>query len=114
MARQIGLSVPATIAVVSLLTGALAGIAGWGEMFGLHFRLIEEFARGIPWASWRCWASCIRWAWSSPCSCSAHWWLGQVMERNAGVPFALVDVIQVHHSADPGAGYIFRFQEVAR
>jgi len=95
--RQIGLSVPLTVVLVSSLTGALAGIAGWGEIYGLHFRLIEQIASGMGslgvvvallgelhpigmvFSSFLFGALVVG---------------GNAMERNAGVPFALVDVIQ--------------------
>ena len=97
VARQIGLSVPLTIALVSALTGAIAGIAGWGEMFGLHFRLIEEFARGM--GSLGVVVALLGELHPIGMAVSAFLFGalvvgGNAMERNAGVPFALVEVIQ--------------------
>jgi simple sugar transport system permease protein len=97
VAKQIGLSVAATIAIVTALSGALAGIAGWGEIFGLHFRLIEEFARGMGTLG----VVVALLGELHPIGMLFSSFLfaalvvgGNAMERNAGVPFALVDVIQ--------------------
>jgi simple sugar transport system permease protein len=97
VAKQIGLSVAATIAMVTALSGALAGIAGWGEIFGLHFRLIEEIARGI--GSLGVVVALLGELHPVGMLVSAFLFAslvvgGNAMERNAGVPFALVDVIQ--------------------
>ena len=97
VARQIGLNVALTIAVVSAISGALAGVAGWGEMFGLHFRLIEEFARGL--GSLGVVVALLGELHPLGMLVSAFLFGslvvgGNAMERNAGVPFALVDVIQ--------------------
>jgi ABC-type uncharacterized transport system permease subunit len=118
VARQIGLSVAATIALVSALTGALAGIAGWGEMFGLHFRLIEEFARGI--GSLGVVVALLGELHPLGMVVSAFLFGalvvgGNAMERNAGVPFALVDVIQgCIVLLLLARGYIFKFGRGAR
>ena len=97
VAKQIGLSVGSTIGVVAAISGGLAGIAGWGEIFGLHFRLIEEIARGL--GSLGIVVALL--GMLSPVGMVASAFLfaalvvgGNAMERNAGVPFALVDVIQ--------------------
>lgn len=97
VARTIGLSVPATIALVSALTGALAGIAGWGDIFGIHYRLIEEIARGL--GSLGIVIALLGELHPLGMLVSALFFAalvagGNAMERNAGVPFALVDVIQ--------------------
>ncbi|RPI96006.1 MAG: ABC transporter permease, partial [Chloroflexi bacterium] len=47
VAQHIGLNIPWTILFVTGLSGALAGIAGWGEIFGLHFRLLDQISRGF-------------------------------------------------------------------
>ncbi|MFW5942795.1 MAG: ABC transporter permease [Chloroflexota bacterium] len=97
VARQIGLNVPRTIIFVTALSGALAGIAGWGEIFGLHFRLIEEIARGMG----NLGIVVALLGELHPLGMIVSSFLfgalvvgGNAMERNAGVPFALVDVIQ--------------------
>ena len=58
VAAHVGLNIPRTMLLVAGLSGALTGIAGWGEIFGLHFRLIERsraaMARSGSWS--RCWA----------------------------------------------------------
>ena len=97
VASQIGLNVATTIIFVTAVSGALAGIAGWGEIFGLHFRLIEEIARGL--GSLGIVVALL--GELHPIGMLVSSFLfgalvvgGNAMERNAGVPFALVDVIQ--------------------
>ncbi len=116
--RQIGLSVPLTIVLVSGLTGAVAGIAGWGEIFGLHFRLIEQIAVGM--GSLGVVVALL--GELHPIGMVFAAFLfgslvvgGNAMERNAGVPFALVDVIQgCVILLILARGYIFRFGKGAR
>jgi ABC-type uncharacterized transport system permease subunit len=97
VAAHVGLNIPWTIILVSGLTGALAGIAGWGEIFGLHFRLIEEIARGFGTLG----IVVALLGNLNPIAMVISAFLfaalvvgGNAMERNANVPFALVDVIQ--------------------
>lgn len=97
VARGIGLNVPVTIAMVAAISGGLTGIAGWSEIFGLHFRLIEEIARGI--GSLGVVVALLGELHPVGMLVSAFLFAslvvgGNAMERNAGVPFALVDVIQ--------------------
>lgn len=97
VAKQIGLSVGGTFVLVTALSGALVGMAGWGEIFGLHFRLIEEIARGLG----NLGIVVALLGELHPLGMLVSSLLfgalvvgGNAMERNAGVPFALVDVIQ--------------------
>jgi simple sugar transport system permease protein len=82
---------------VAGVSGALTGIAGWGEIFGLHFRLIEEIARGYGALG----IVVALLGGLNPIGMTLSAFLfaalvvgGNAMERNANVPFALVDVIQ--------------------
>jgi simple sugar transport system permease protein len=97
VAEHVGLSVPRTVLLVTALSGALAGIAGWGEIFGLHFRLIEEITRGFGTLG----IVVALLGGLNPIGMTISAFLfaalvvgGNAMERNANVPFALVDVIQ--------------------
>lgn len=97
VAKQIGLKVPLMITLVTGISGALAGVAGWGEIFGLHYRLIEEIARGI--GNLGIVVALLGELHPLGMLVSAFFFAalvtgGNAMERNAGVPFALVDVIQ--------------------
>lgn len=97
VAKQVGLKVALMIALVTGMSGAIAGIAGWGEIFGLHYRLIEEIARGI--GSLGIVVALLGELHPVGMFVSAILFAalvtgGNAMERNAGVPFALVDVIQ--------------------
>jgi simple sugar transport system permease protein len=97
VAAHVGLNINWTIILASGMTGALAGIAGWGEIFGLHFRLIEEIARGFGTLG----VVVALLGNLNPIAMVMSAFLfaalvvgGNAMERNANVPFALVDVIQ--------------------
>jgi general nucleoside transport system permease protein len=97
VARAIGLSVPRTILLVAAISGALVGIAGWGDVFGLHFRLIEQIAAGL--GSLGIVVALLGQLHPIGMLFSAFFFGalvvgGNAMERNAGVPFALVEVIQ--------------------
>ena len=97
VAKQIGLKVPLMITLVTGISGALAGVAGWGEIFGLHYRLIAEIARGI--GNLGIVVALLGELHPLGMLVSAFFFAalvtgGNAMERNAGVPFALVDVIQ--------------------
>lgn len=96
VATHAGLNVNRTILLVSLLTGAVAGIAGWSEIFGIHFRLIEAIAVGM--GSMAVVVALL--GELNPLGMVVSAFLfaalvvgGNAMERSAGVPFALVDVI---------------------
>lgn len=97
VARHIGLNIPWTILFVTGLSGALAGIAGWGEIFGLHFRLLDQIARGF--GTLGIVVALLGGLNPIGMTISALAFAalvvgGNAMERNADVPFALVDVIQ--------------------
>lgn len=92
-----GLNVKRTFVMVSLISGALAGIAGWEEIFGIHHRLLDEIARGM--GSLAIVVALL--GELHPIGMMISTFLfaalvvgGNAMERSAGVPFALVDVIQ--------------------
>ena len=97
VARHAGLNVNGTIILVSLITGGVAGIAGWGEIFGIHFRLIEAISVGL--GSLAIVVALLGELHPLGMVVSAFLFAalvvgGNAMERSAGVPFALVDVIQ--------------------
>lgn len=45
-ALQAGINVPATIVLVMMISGALAGLAGMGEISGVHYRLLPGISGG--------------------------------------------------------------------
>ena len=97
VAKHVGLSVGGTIILITAISGGLAGLAGWGDVFGLHFRLIEVISRGL--GTMGIVAALL--GELHPLGMVVSSILfgalvvgGNAMERNAGVPFALVDVIQ--------------------
>lgn len=96
VATHVGLNVKRTIILVSIISGAIAGLAGWGEIFGVHFRLIEAIAVGM--GSLAVVVALIGELHPLGMVVSAFLFAslvvgGNAMERSAGVPFALVDVI---------------------
>lgn len=97
VATHAGLNVNRTIVLVSLITGGVAGIAGWGEIFGIHYRLIDAIAVGM--GSLAVVVALLGELHPLGMVVSAFLFAalvvgGNAMERSAGVPFALVDVIQ--------------------
>ncbi len=97
VAKYAGLNVTRTIVFVSILTGGLAGIAGWGEIFGIQYRLIQNIATG--WGSLAIVVALLGELHPLGMVVSAFLFAslvvgGDAMQRNAGTPFALVDVIQ--------------------
>ena len=97
VAKYAGLNVAWTIVLVSIITGGLAGLAGWGEIFGIQYRLIENIATG--WGSLAIVIALLGELHPIGMVVSAFLFAsmvvgGDAMQRNAGVPFALVDVIQ--------------------
>ena len=97
VAKYAGLNVVSTIVFVSILTGGLAGIAGWGEIFGIQDRLIQNIATG--WGSLAIVIALLGELHPLGMVVAAFLFAsmvvgGDAMQRNAGVPFALVDVIQ--------------------
>lgn len=97
VAAHVGLNVTRTIVMVTVISGAVAGIAGWGEIFGIHFRLIDAIAVGM--GSLAVVVALLGELHPLGMAVAAILFGalvvgGSAMERNAGVPFALVDVIQ--------------------
>jgi ABC-type uncharacterized transport system permease subunit len=97
VAQHVGLNVNRTIILVTVISGAVAGIAGWGEIFGIHFRLIEAIAVGM--GSLAVVVALLGELHPLGMTVAAFLFAalvvgGNAMERSAGVPFALVDVIQ--------------------
>jgi simple sugar transport system permease protein len=97
VASHVGLNVRGTIILVTVISGGVAGIAGWGEIFGIHFRLIEAIAVGM--GSLAVVVALLGELHPLGMAVAAFLFAalvvgGNAMERGAGVPFALVDVIQ--------------------
>lgn len=97
VARHVGLNVNSTIILVTVISGGIAGVAGWGEILGIHFRLIEAIAVGM--GSLAVVVALLGELHPLGMTVAAFLFAalvvgGNAMERSAGVPFALVDVIQ--------------------
>lgn len=48
-ARWAGMSVPGTIEKIMFLSGAIGGLAGAGQILGVHYRFIANFSPGYTW-----------------------------------------------------------------
>lgn len=46
VARYSGLNVDRTIVTTMLISGGLCGLAGWTEVFGIHYRLLDDICPG--------------------------------------------------------------------
>jgi simple sugar transport system permease protein len=46
VARYAGVKVKSTMIIAMVLSGGLAGIAGWNEIYGVHYRLMTDIASG--------------------------------------------------------------------
>lgn len=92
-----GIKVNKVIILTMFLSAGLAGIAGWNEVFGIHFRLLENVSGGYGNLA----IVVALLADLNPLGIivSAFFFAalvvgGNTMQRMAGVPFSLVDVIQ--------------------
>jgi simple sugar transport system permease protein len=92
-----GISVGRTLLVASLLSGGIAGLAGAGEVSGLHYNLIEKISPGYGYAG----IVIAMLGGLDPAGvvCAAFLFGiiitgAQVMSRITGVPVFLADVIQ--------------------
>lgn len=97
VAKYGGIKVNKVIMLTMFLSAGLAGIAGWSEVFGIHFRLLENVSGGYGNLA----IVVALLADLNPLGIivSAFFFAalvvgGNTMQRMAGVPFSLVDVIQ--------------------
>ncbi|MFQ5692382.1 MAG: ABC transporter permease, partial [Nitrospinota bacterium] len=96
-ARFGGVSVEGVFLSNLLLSAGIAGLAGWSDAFGIHHRLIDDFA--IGYGNLGIVAALL--GGLHPIGIAAASIVfaalvvgGQTMQRLAGIPFALVDVLQ--------------------
>lgn len=97
VAEYSGIKVNKTIAITMCISAGLAGLAGWNEVFGLHYRLLENISGGYGNLA----IVVALLAELNPLGIiiSAFFFSalvggGNSMQRMVGVPFSLVDVIQ--------------------
>jgi simple sugar transport system permease protein len=97
VAEYSGIKVNKTIFVTMCISAGLAGVAGWTEVFGLHYRLLENISGGYGNLA----IVVALLAGLNPLGIiiSAFFFAalvvgGNSMQRMVGVPFSLVDVIQ--------------------
>ena len=96
VAEYSGINVQKTIITTMIISAGLAGVAGWVEVFGIHYRLLEDIA--IGYGSMAIVIALL--ANLNPLGIifssffvSALLVGGSTMQRLAGVPFSLVDII---------------------
>lgn len=96
-ARFGGIPVQRTILSNLVISAGIAGVAGWGDAFGIHHRLIDDFAVGYG----NLGIVVALLGGLHPVGIAAASIVfaalvvgGQTMQRLAGIPFALVDVLQ--------------------
>lgn len=97
VAEYSGIKVNKTIGITMCISAGLAGLAGWTEVFGLHYRLLENISGGYGNLA----IVVALLAGLNPLGIiiSAFFFAalvvgGNSMQRMVGVPFSLVDVIQ--------------------
>ena len=97
VARYAGINVPRTVVLTMVLSGGIAGLAGWCEVFGIHYRLLDNLAAGYGYLA----IVVALLADLNPIGIivsafffSALMVGGATMERLAGIPFSLVDIIE--------------------
>ncbi|MEG6616003.1 ABC transporter permease [Peptococcaceae bacterium 1198_IL3148] len=96
VARYSGIKVNKIIIITMFISAGLAGLAGWTEVFGVHYRLLENVSGGFGnlaivvalLANLNPWGIVV-----SGFFFAALVTGGNTMQRMEGVPFALVDVI---------------------
>ncbi|MCL4459534.1 MAG: ABC transporter permease [Chloroflexi bacterium] len=97
VAKYAGIDVSWNIIFVMLLSGGLSGIAGWGEIFGIHHRLLDEISGGYGYLG----MVIALLGGLHPLGIALASFLfaalvvgGNAMERAVDAPFAVVSVIQ--------------------
>lgn len=96
-AAYAGIPVARTVALVSLLSGGLAGLAGVGEVLGLHYDLVEKISPGYGYAGIVIAMLGGLDAVGVVCAAVLFGVLitgSELMSRYTGVPVSLADVIQ--------------------
>ncbi len=97
VATYAGVNVKRTVITTMMLSGALIGLAGWGEMFGIQFRVLDGIAGGYGniatiialLGALNVYGIIASAAFFSVLLCG-----GAGMQRMTDVPYSVVDVIQ--------------------
>ncbi|WFD09379.1 ABC transporter permease [Tepidibacter hydrothermalis] len=97
VAEYSGIKVNKTIGITMCISAGLAGLAGWTEVFGLHYRLLENISGGY--GNLAIVVALLAGLNPFGIIISAFFFAalvvgGNSMQRMVGVPFSLVDVIQ--------------------
>lgn len=97
VAQYSGIIVPKTIVLTMVISAGLAGVAGWSEVFGIHYRLLDDLAAGY--GSLAIVVALLGDLKPFGIIISSFFFAalivgGNTMQRLVGIPFSLVDVIQ--------------------
>ncbi|RYD06969.1 hypothetical protein N752_01370 [Desulforamulus aquiferis] len=97
VASYSGIQISKTIVLVMFISSGLAGLAGWSEVFGIHYRLIDDIA--IGYGSLAIVVALLGGLNPLGIMVSSFFFAalmvgGSTMQRMVGVPFSLVNVIQ--------------------
>jgi simple sugar transport system permease protein len=97
VAAYSGINVKKTTLLTMLISGGLAGLAGWNEIFGLHYRLLDDVAGNY--GSIAIVIALLGGLHPLGIFVSAFFFSillvgGGAMQRMSGIPLSLVDIIQ--------------------
>lgn len=97
VARYSGIEVPKTIILIMFISSGLAGLAGWTEVFGIHYRLMDDINSGYGMLAIV--VALLGNLNPLGIGVSAFFFAalsvgGSTMQRMVGVPFSLVSVLE--------------------
>ena len=97
VARYSGVEISPTIVLIMVISAGLAGVAGWTEVFGIHYRLMDDITAGY--GSLAIVVALLGNLNPLGIGISSFFFAalivgGSTMQRMVGVPFSLVSVIQ--------------------
>lgn len=97
VAQYSGIDVSKTIVLTMVISAGLAGVAGWSEVFGIHYRLLDDVAVGY--GSLAIVVALLGDLKPFGIALSSFFFAalivgGNTMQRLEGIPFSLVNVIQ--------------------
>lgn len=97
VAQYAGISVGSTIILTMVLSGGLAGIAGWNEVYGIHYRLLDGLASGF--GSLAIVIALLGGLQPIGIMVSSFFFAamivgGNTMQRLSGIPYSIVDILQ--------------------
>lgn len=97
VAKYAGVNAKRTMILTMLISGGLAGIAGWNEVYGVHYRLMTDIASGY--GSLAIVIALLGGLHPVGIAVSAFFFAvllvgGNTMQRMTNIPYSIVDIIQ--------------------